>query len=315
MIAISLYERSFQQQPRHLDHTRTVNSNNQGLRHTTQSAAQSLYNSLPRAVKTLPVLEAVMGTHAEDIYEALFDVEQMVDEDDISLFEGEEGEEDEDHDRIGLRSWASRERHAQGVAEEEGDLSTEPASATTNRLSNGNRNNMDSPTRPRSETQPSTPGRSGRPSSIPRSPTQTSLRQSASRPRYLSLRTEATRVRNAATGEISTPASPLARLFGGGRRGLNESTGVGDGIMVGDRMEKLEERLKRVQELLEERESSGADDVRGGRDSKRKDTKKGDMSGLKGEMKELQERQARIESLLMMLTRYVRAIASAGIFH
>lgn len=253
-----------------------------------------------------------MGTHAEDIYEALFDVEQLVDEDDISLFEDEDGEEDDDHDRIGLRSWASRERHVQGVTEEEGELSTEPASATTNRFSNGNRN---SPTRPRSETQPTTPGRPGRPSSIPRSPTQTSIRQSASRPRYLSLRTEATRVLNAATGEIPTPASPLARLFGGGRRGLNESTGVGDGMMVGDRLEKLEERLKRVQELLEERESNGVEEVRGGRDSKRKDTKKGDMSGLKGEMKELQERQARIESLLMMLTRYVRAITSASIFY
>lgn len=255
-----------------------------------------------------------MGTHADDIYEALFDVEQLVDEDDISLFEGEgeDGEEDDDHDRIGLRSWASRERPAQGVTEEEGELSTEPASATPNRLSNGNRN---SPTRPRSETQLSTPRRPGRPSSIPRSPTQTSLRQSTSRPRYLSLRTEATRVRNAATGEIPAPASPLARLFGGGRRGLNESTSVGDGIMVGDRMEKLEERLKRVQELLEERESNGAEEVRGGRDSKRKDTKKGDMSGLKGEMKELQERQARIESLLMMLTRYVGAIVEAVIFY
>lgn len=245
-----------------------------------------------------------MGTHAEDIYEALFDVEQMVDEDDISLFEGEEGGEDDerDHDRIGLRSWASRERNAEGVREAE--AIGEPA----NRLGTGNGNgyDLDSPTQPRSETQPSTPSRSGRPASIPRSSTQTSLRPSSSRPRYLSLRTEATRVRTAATGEIPTPASPLARLFGGGRRGLNESPSVGEGLVVGEKMEKLEERLKRIQELLEERESRGADcdEARGGRDSKRKDTNKGDVSGLKREMKELQERQARIESLLMILTRY-----------
>lgn len=171
-----------------------------------------------------------MGTHAEDIYEALFDVEQCVDEDDVRLFEDGEDEEDEEDEedgdeRVGLRSWASRERTVEGAREAEGDLGGEPVinrPGTCN--GNGNGNDVDSPARPRSETAPSTPGRSGRPSSIPRSPTQTSLRQSSSRPRYLSLRTEATRVRTAATGEISTPASPLARLFGGGRRGLVEST-------------------------------------------------------------------------------------------
>jgi len=73
----------------------------------------------------------------------------------------------------------------------------------------------------------------------------------------------------------------LGRLFTG------RFTDLPDSAASAERIERIEEGVRRVQELL--------DDIRGL-----------PVARLKDEMKELQERQARIEGLLMMLTRGMR---------
>ena len=69
--------------------------------------------------------------------------------------------------------------------------------------------------------------------------------------------------------------SPLARLFSARRDGEEE------------RIDRLDDSVRRVSALMEE-------------------TRALPINSLKAEMKELQQRQARIESLLMTLTRGMR---------
>jgi hypothetical protein len=40
-----------------------------------RAAAHSIYNSLPRRIKSVPILEAIVGHDSEDLYEAIFEVE------------------------------------------------------------------------------------------------------------------------------------------------------------------------------------------------------------------------------------------------
>ncbi|KAA1467684.1 hypothetical protein DENSPDRAFT_813509 [Dentipellis sp. KUC8613] len=230
---------------------------NSSLLHSTQAAAYSIYNSLPRPFKSIPILEAIMGTDANDIYEAMFDVEMELDDGDVHLFT------DDDDDRfIGVRSWTSREN------------------------GNGNGNGMRTPPTARSEAPPNvlrTPehnaDRRRRPASLPRPPGGRSPLGSP-RMRHSSLRPGAVARESAAEVPSLGPRSPLARLFTAPRR-------EPDSAASEERMERVEEGVRRMEELLE--------DVRGL-----------PVAKLKDEMRELQERQARIEGLLMMLTRGMR---------
>ena len=61
LIIIGLYERYF--------------SAGQRLRESSKGAAHSLFNSLPRRIKNMPILEALVGSNSSDLYEAIFDVE------------------------------------------------------------------------------------------------------------------------------------------------------------------------------------------------------------------------------------------------
>lgn len=45
------------------------------LRETGKDAAYSLLNRLPRRIKTMPLVEALVGSSASDLYDAIFDVE------------------------------------------------------------------------------------------------------------------------------------------------------------------------------------------------------------------------------------------------
>lgn len=85
LIIIGIYERNF--------------AAGQKLRATGKDAAQSFYNSLPRHIKNIPLLEALFGSGSSDLYEAIFDVDTPDD-----LFE----DSDEEF-RPALRSVTSRE--------------------------------------------------------------------------------------------------------------------------------------------------------------------------------------------------------------
>jgi hypothetical protein len=61
LIIIGLYERHLSVGP--------------GLRQSGKGAAQSIFSSLPKPIKNIPILEALMGSEASNLYEAIFDVE------------------------------------------------------------------------------------------------------------------------------------------------------------------------------------------------------------------------------------------------
>ncbi|EGO24559.1 hypothetical protein SERLADRAFT_356145 [Serpula lacrymans var. lacrymans S7.9] len=78
LVAIALYER-------HL-------AAGQPLRRSSKGVANSFYNSLPRHIKTMPVLEYLVGSHTTDLYDAIFEVE---DSHDFGLFDGSQADGDE----------------------------------------------------------------------------------------------------------------------------------------------------------------------------------------------------------------------------
>ena len=71
LIIIGIYERHF--------------AAGQQLRQSSKNAAHSLYNSLPRRIRHIPFLEAMVGSHSSDLYEAIFDVEILHQ---LDLFDG-----------------------------------------------------------------------------------------------------------------------------------------------------------------------------------------------------------------------------------
>ncbi len=202
-----------------------------------------------------------MGTNLRDVYEAIFDVEAELVE------EGEELFEDREQDRIGLHSWMSRESGRNGAH-------TPPQM------------------NPPSESQiPESPARSGhRASSFPR--TQPGQSSRSPRSHKLSLRpslAEPLRV-SASEAHSAGPRSPLSRLFA---NRLSEAD-TGPSPVDVHKLDKVEEGVRRVQELLE-------------------DVRELPVSKLKEEMRELQDRQARIEGLLLMLTRGMRNEAASAV--
>jgi len=73
------------------------------FRETGKEAAQSLFNSLPRQIKSMPLVEALVGSSSNDLFDAIFEVE--IDDDDYELF----GDSDADMDLPALRSLHSKE--------------------------------------------------------------------------------------------------------------------------------------------------------------------------------------------------------------
>lgn len=73
------------------------------FRETGKEAVQTLFNSLPRHIKSMPLVEALVGSSSNDLFDAIFDVE--VDDDDYELF----GDSDADMDMPALRSLHSKE--------------------------------------------------------------------------------------------------------------------------------------------------------------------------------------------------------------
>jgi hypothetical protein len=218
--------------------------------------AQSIYGFLPRPVRSLPLFEDLMGTNLNDVYEAIFDVEPDLVEEYGELFQ------DREQDRVGLHSWMSRE---------------------------SGRNGHHTPPQmnlPSESFIPESPARASRASSFPR--TQPGQSSRSPRARKLSLRPSlAEPLRAGAAEALLGPRSPLSRLFG------NRLSEADAGPSPVDKLDKVEEGVRRVQELLE-------------------DVRELPVSKLDQEMRELQDRQARIESLLLMLTRGMRNEAGSA---
>jgi hypothetical protein len=185
-----------------------------------------------------------MGANLHDVYEAIFEAEPDVVEEDEELFE------DREQDRIGLHSWASRERDRNGTHAAPPELHIPESPARASRRTSSI---------PRSHQ--------GQPSSSPRT-------------RKLSLRPSLAEPHRAAAVETRTP---LSRLFGARRSHADK----GESPVDPQKLDKVEEGVRRVQELLE-------------------DVRELPVARLREEMRELQERQMRIEGLLLMLTRGMR---------
>lgn len=216
---------------------------------STQSAVHSAFHSLPRAIKSLPVLEAMLRTDSSTVYEAIFDVETDLedaeDDTDRDLF----GSDAEDGRDVGLHSWTSR---PSANGRERGDVLPAIRTPPRNRAAEREQRSMD-----RGRSAPSSPSK------------QPKLRLSPSQTRNI-------RVSDAPS---LGSRSPLARLFGA-RAELAQVDTRGADI-------KLDESVRRISDMLEE-----AKDL--------------PVNSLKAEMKELQQRQARIENLLLTLTRGMR---------
>ncbi|KAJ4488076.1 hypothetical protein J3R30DRAFT_3280335 [Lentinula aciculospora] len=214
LVVIGIYER-------HLAHGRT-------LRESGKGAAYSIFNSLPRQIKNIPIIEALVGSTSADIYGAIFDVDA---ENETELFA-----DSEDEDAPALRSF--------------GNVSS-PGSPTSG------------PPRRRVASLAPIAGARRDPSPLvsPR------LRPISSNLDLLS------------SGEVSSPQSksPLARLF---VRTPSDNP-------VSAAASSVEASVKRVEALVDEMKGLPLQRVR-------------------EEMKELQDRQARIENLLLTLTRGMR---------
>ncbi|KAE9399264.1 hypothetical protein BT96DRAFT_1019592 [Gymnopus androsaceus JB14] len=214
LIAIGVYER-------YLAH-------GQSLRESGKGAAQSLFNSLPRQIKNIPIVEALVGSTSANIYDAIFDVEA---EHDAELF----GDSDED-EAPALRSL---------------NVVSPPASPTSVRR-----------VRKTSSLAPSTSG-------VRRDPSPSS-----------GLRPISTNLEPSASAEVPTvrTKSPLTRLFV--RTPSTENP-------VSAAATSVEASVRRVETLVDEMKGIP-------------------LQKIREEMKELQDRQARIENLLLALTRGMR---------
>ncbi|KAF9024917.1 hypothetical protein BDZ89DRAFT_1161975 [Hymenopellis radicata] len=216
LVVIGLYERHF--------------ASGQKFRESGKGAAHTLFNSLPRHIKNMPLIEALVGSASSDLYEAIFDVEEDHASGVIDIFD----ESDDEFPVPHLRSYHSRENLDAGYGRSRRPASMGPA------------------TRRRFSPSRSPGGRLSR--EISPATVRNSTHLSAEVP--------------------STPRSPLGRLFTRGSSPLASES-------------QTEATARKVDALVE-------------------DLKDLSVHRLKDEMRELQERQARIESLLLMLTRGMR---------
>lgn len=191
------------------------------MRESGKETAHSIYNSLPRHVKTMPLIEALVGSHSHTLYDAIFDVE-LTPEQEIELFNEFD---DEEEDALALRSAASRDSFY---------------------AANRQRSESLTPTKRRRNA--SAPRSNGAmTSSLSVSPMRRPKESLQSNPEY----TSATSFPTVPT--LKAP-SPLARLFGAPRLGVSTSENangisptVSDDALAGIR--KLENVLEGIRDL------------------------------------------------------------------
>ncbi|KAL1940266.1 hypothetical protein VTO73DRAFT_9218 [Trametes versicolor] len=257
LIVIAIYERYLAQ--------------GQKWREEGAERAHTLYASLSRSVKHMPILD-FLGSSSMDVHEAIFDVNLH---DEGALFEDSDLEDlpaplEPSSAPPVIRTSQSREHLAEpGTSSSTGlqppfrlSGSRTPTAdsqirRTTSLSLSPRKSTSLSRTRTRSAVSPVSP---------------TSSPRLSPRPRNAPLPT----IIPSTSSEIPTlgPRSPLGKLFGPRRDGAFAAA-------------SMEAGMKRVETLVEE-------------------VKMLPVNRLKDEMKELQDRQARIENLLLMLTRGMR---------
>ncbi|KAF8199535.1 receptor-activated Ca2+-permeable cation channel [Pholiota molesta] len=230
------------------------------LRESSKDAAQSLFNSLPRHIKNMPLMEALVGSASNDLYDAIFEVE--IDDEDYDIFDDSDAEHDSPH----LYSQHSHEN-----------------------LRNGAR----SPRRPTSLSRLTGGGASGRDSS----PTRNSPKQRVLSPAALAPIDVRVPPEGAPSPALSNNRSPLARLFSSRFPSIATSSSTAaapetsNSALAAEAVVQAaansETSLRHIESLLDA-------------------VSQLPVHKLKEEMKELQDRQARIENLLLMLTRGMR---------
>ncbi|KAJ7274546.1 hypothetical protein B0H12DRAFT_1228255 [Mycena haematopus] len=218
LTVIGLYERYF--------------AAGQILRESSVDAAHTLFNSLPRQIKNIPFVEALVGSTSSNLYEAIFELDGPTG---TGLFD-----ESDEEDFPQLRSIASR------------DTLTERVRRRPSRVSLA----------PRSPHRTASPGPHGSPRRRPLS---------------------ALDIGVASAEMTSDGRSPLARFFAHIDPPSAGPAGQGN----------IEASMRRVETILE-------------------DLRDLPVNRLKDEMRELQERQARIEQLLLTLTRGMRSTDTGG---
>ncbi|KAJ4463929.1 hypothetical protein C8R41DRAFT_783273 [Lentinula lateritia] len=198
------------------------------LRESGKDAAHSIFNSLPRQIKNLPLIEALVGSTTADIYEAIFEVEA---ENDAGLFT-----DSDDDEAPALRSF----RYISNP--------TSPTSTHTRR----------------------------RPASL--APSLSIRRDPSPLPSPQRLRPISADLDFSSSGEVPTQnKSPLARLF----------VKTPSDNPVSAAANSVEVSVRKVEALVSEMKGLP-------------------LGRVREEMKELQDRQARIENLLLTLTRGMR---------
>jgi len=257
------------------------------FRESSTSVGRSVVARLPRMLKYSAIYEAVMGGQSTDLLEAIFDVEDVDVNGIVTPGHGRE-------DRLHLRSFPSRDPmnpHALPEADEADDDHTvsEPTSPAAH--APRPRGGIDPGLRPTSQVSLIHGGDRGRSSSRPRTPQRT--------PHLIT-----TDLPPESTG--GSIGSPISRLFFGRRpmtSAASANTANATAIAAQIAAQSAESVVHRTENVAAKMEEV-VNGIKGLQ-----------VHRLKDEMKELQERQARIESLLLVLTRGMRAdttVTSSG---
>ncbi|KAI0368811.1 hypothetical protein BV20DRAFT_968928 [Pilatotrama ljubarskyi] len=241
----------------------------QKWREASAERAHNLYASLSRKVKHMPILD-FLGSSSMDVHEAIFDVQLR---DEVDLFGDSDVEdlpppmEPTSAPTPAIRTSKSHENLPRSSSNTRQQVPFRPSGSRTPTDSQIRRTTSLSLSPRKNQSVSRTRTRSA---ISPISPT-ASPRLSP-RPRNSPLPT----ITPSSTGEIPTlgPRSPLGKLFGAKRDSAISAA-------------NMEAGMKRVEALMDE-------------------VRMLPVNKLKDEMKELQDRQARIENLLMMLTRGMR---------
>ncbi|PPQ91007.1 hypothetical protein CVT25_013932 [Psilocybe cyanescens] len=297
-------------------------SSGQKLRETGKGAAQTIFHSLPRHIKHMPFVEALVGSSTGDLYEAIFDV---CDDGEYSIF----NDEGEDEAGPALRSIDSRENVATGAASGRGARSRSRSVAPrirTLRPTSVERQSIINDSN-KAGTGMATGTGTGTGTTTPTSPSQ-------ARQRATSTMAPATPIQSTSGGNLNalsppdslsvvltTERSPLMRLFGSRfssqSRGFppsasnesNNSNSGGGGLSV--QTQNLAAAAQAQAQVAAQAAMSTEASVRN-IEALLETVGQLPVHKLKEEMKELQDRQARIENLLLMLTRGMRNEASTS---
>ncbi|KAL5504342.1 hypothetical protein ACEPAH_8416 [Sanghuangporus vaninii] len=206
------------------------------LRASGKDTAHNLYNSLPRNLKSMPLIEALVGGHAHTVYDAIFDIE-LSDEQEYALFE--DLTDDEDEEGPALRSLASRE----DVCRRSRNQSLQRPQSTSHPSTPGGLPSPGVPRSPRRRHKESLMADNGQPPTLPMLKTPSPLARLFAGPRIVTSVSE----RN---GGLASPMTD--ETLAGVRRLETVLEGIRDLPVhrLKDELKELQERQTRIENLL-----------------------------------------------------------------